>query len=111
MPTELPRIDVIHNVPETERTCACGTPMVEIGEEVSEQLDVVPMQVRVLRDIRKRYSCPNGEHAPVTAPVPAQVLPKSNASNDLLAMLLTTKYVDGLPLARWAIGACSRSPT
>jgi len=32
--------------------------------------------------------------------VPAQVLPKSNASNDLLAMLLTAKYVDGLPLAR-----------
>src|SRR5512140_3902179 len=32
---------------------------------------------------------------------PPQVLPKSNASNDLLAMLLTTKYVDGLPLARF----------
>ena len=37
---------------------------------------------------------------PVSAPAPAQVLPKSNASNDLLAMLLTAKYVDGLPLAR-----------
>ena len=34
-------------------------------------------------------------------PLPPQVLPKSNASNDLLAMLLTTKYVDGLPLARF----------
>lgn len=101
LPAELPRLDVIHDVPEAERTCACGTPMVEIGEEVSEQLDIVPMQIRVLRHVRKRYGCPAGEHAPVTAPAPAQVLPKSNASNDLLAMLVTAKYVDGLPLARF----------
>ncbi|OVZ63777.1 transposase [Pigmentiphaga sp. NML030171] len=101
LPSELPRIDIVHEVPESERTCACGTPMVQIGEEVSEQLDIVPMQVRVLRHIRKRYACPGGEQAPVTAPVAPQVLPKSNASNDLLAMLLTVKYVDGLPLARF----------
>lgn len=101
LPVELPRIDVIHDVPEAERTCACGTPMVEIGQDVSEQLDIVPMQVRVLRHIRKRYGCPKGDQAPVTAPAPAQVLPKSNASNDLLALLLIVKYVDGLPLARF----------
>ena len=101
LPIELPRIDVVHDVPEAERTCACGTPMVEIGQDVSEQLDIVPMQVRVLRHVRKRYGCPKGDEAPVTAPAPAQVLPKSNASNDLLAMLLVTKYVDGLPLARF----------
>ena len=101
LPIELPRIDVIHDVPEAERTCACGTPMVEIGQDVSEQLDIVPMQVRVLRHVRKRYGCPKGDQAPVSAPAPAQVLPKSNASNDLLAMLLVTKYVDGLPLARF----------
>lgn len=101
LPAELPRLDVIHDVPEVERTCACGTPMVEIGEDVSEQLDIVPMQIRVLRHVRKRYGCPAGEHAPVSARAPAQVLPKSNASNDLLAMLVTAKYVDGLPLARF----------
>jgi transposase len=101
LPVELPRIEVIHDVAEAERICACGTPMVEIGQDVSEQLDIVPMQVRVLRHVRKRYGCPKGDQAPVTAPAPAQVLPKSNASNDLLAMLLVTKYVDGLPLARF----------
>lgn len=101
LPEALPRIDIVHDVSETERTCACGTPMVEIGEDVSEQLDIIPMQVRVLRHIRKRYACPGGDAAPVTAPVPVQVLPKSNASSDLLAMLLTMKYVDGLPLARF----------
>ncbi len=101
LPADLPRIAVLHEVPEAERTGACGAPMVEIGEDISEQLDIVPMQVRVRRHIRKRYGCPQGDTAPVNAPAPAQVLPKSNASNDLLAMLLTTKYVDGLPLARF----------
>ncbi|MEB0141086.1 MULTISPECIES: IS66 family transposase [unclassified Undibacterium] len=97
----LKRVDVLHDIPAHERTCPCGTPMVEIGADISEQLDIVPMQVRVLRHIRKRYGCPGSTHAPVTAALPPQPLPKSNASADFLAMLLTTKYVDGLPLARF----------
>jgi transposase len=101
LPTELQRVDVVHDVPAAERTCPCGTPMVEIGEDVSEQLDLVPMQVRVLRHIRKRYGCPGSAHAPVTAALPPQPLPKSNASADLLAMLLVVKFIDGLPLARF----------
>jgi transposase len=99
--TGLLRVDVVHDVPEADRTCACGTAMVEIGQDISEQLDIVPMQVRVLRHIRKRYGCPTSQHAPVTAALPAQPLPKSNASVDFLAMLLTVKFVDGLPLARF----------
>ena len=67
LPTELPRVDVIHDVPEADRTCACGTPMVEIGQDSSEQLDIIPMQLRVLRHIRKRYGCVSSLHAPVTA--------------------------------------------
>src|SRR5512140_1413934 len=102
LPPELPRFDIRHELPEHERLCACcGKPMIEIGHAASEQLDLIPMQVRILRHLRVRYACPSGEHAPVSAPAPPQVLPKSNASNDLLAMLLTTKYVDGLPLARF----------
>jgi transposase len=99
--SDLPRVDIVHEVPEDQRLCPCGTPMVEIGEDVSEQLDIVPMQVRVLRHIRKRYGCPGSAHAPVVAALPAQPLPRSNASPDLLAMLLTVKYADGLSLARF----------
>jgi transposase len=94
-------VDIVHDVPEDQRLCPCGTPMVEIGEDISEQLDIVPMQVRVLRHIRKRYGCPGSAHAPVVAALPAQPLPRSNASPDLLAMLLTVKYADGLSLARF----------
>jgi transposase len=101
LPSELERVDIVHDLPEHERVCECGTPMVVIGQEVSEQLDIVPMQIRVLRHIRLRYGCPKSEQAPVIAPPAAQVLPKSNASAGFLAMLLTTKYADGVPLARF----------
>jgi len=101
LPAELKRIDIVHDVPEQERTCPCGTPMIVIGEEVSEQLDIIPLQIQVLRHIRKRYGCPGSLHAPVTAALPPQPLPKSNASADLLAMLLAVKFIDGMPLARF----------
>ena len=97
----LARVDVLHDLPEADRTCPCGCPMVLIGQDISEQLDIVPMQVRVIRNIRNRYGCPGSQHAPVTAPLPAQPLPKSNASADFLAMLYTVKFVDGLPLTRF----------
>jgi transposase len=100
LPPELERVEIVHDVPEAERRC-CGTPMVVIGQDVSEQLDIVPMQVRVLRHIRLRYGCPTSIHAPVTAQLPPQALPKTNASADFLAMMLTVKFVDGLPLTRF----------
>src|SRR5690606_37485000 len=69
---ELPRLTLVHELPESERLCPCGTPMVEIGREVSEQLDIIPMQVRVLRHERVRYGCPDKSAAPRTAPPPPQ---------------------------------------
>jgi len=55
----------------------------------------------VLRHVRKTYACSCEAGAPVTVALPPQPIPKSNASPGLLAMLLTTKYVDGLPLYRF----------
>jgi len=95
---ELPRVEIVHDVPESERVCPCGTPMVVIGQEVSEQLDVIPMRIQVLRHIRLRYGCPKGEQAPVVAPAPLQVLPKSNASERFLATLLALKYLGNPPV-------------
>lgn len=84
---------MVHDVPEHERTCPCGTPMVEIGQDVSEQLDIVPMQVRVLRHIRKRYGCPGSVHAPVTAALPRQPLPVARLALIVLPpKLLSTNF-------------------
>lgn len=101
LPPELPRVQIEIDVPEEERQCACGTPMVRIGEDVSEQLDIIPMQVRVIRTVRPRYACPKGDQAPVQQPAAAQILPRSNFSAGFLAMMAVVKYVDGLPLARF----------
>jgi len=101
LPADLPRIEVIHELPEHELTCACGCRKHTIGEETSEQLEIVPMQIRVIKHIRKIYGCRGCETAPVTADKPAQLIEKSMASPSVLAMLLTTKYVDGLPLHRF----------
>ena len=101
LPPELPRVEVVIDVPEDQRQCGCGTPMARIGEDVSEQLDIIPMQIRVIRTVRPRYACPKGDQAPVQIAAPAQVLPRSNFSAGFLAMMAVVKYVDGLPLARF----------
>ncbi|WP_339493035.1 IS66 family transposase [Pseudomonas sp. EA_15y_Pfl2_R67] len=101
LPADLPRIEIIHDLPEHELSCICGCRKHAIGEETSEQLEIVPMQIRVIKHIRKVYGCRGCETAPVTADKPAQLIEKSMASPSVLAMLLTTKYVDGLPLHRF----------
>lgn len=100
LPPELPRVEILHALTDAERRCACGAEKVEIAPETSEQIDIVPMRVRVLKHIRQRCVCPRCQTAPVTAALPPQLLPKSNASADTVAFVATAKYVDGLPLYR-----------
>ena len=101
LPEYIERHEVLHDVPEAEKVCPHdGALMVRIGEAVSEQLDVIPAQVRVLRHIRPKYACPCCKEGVKTAPMPPQPIPKSLASPGLLAHVATAKYVDGLPLHR-----------
>ena len=62
LPAALPRVDIIHELPEGERWAPDGQPLTVIGEEVSEQLDIAPAttshaagNVRVLRHVRLKY--------------------------------------------------------
>ena len=43
LPAELPRVEVIHELPEHELACKCGCRKYVSDEEVSEQLEIVPM--------------------------------------------------------------------
>ena len=100
LPARLPRIEVIHELPEDERFCEHDGQMLrEINEVVSEQLDIVPATIQVIRHIRKQYACECGRCIR-TAPLPAQPIPKSMASPGLLAHVTVSKYVDALPLYR-----------
>jgi len=106
LPEDLPRVDVIHDVTEEEKRCGCGNTKACIGEEVSEQLDIVPAEVRVLRHVRPKYACRHCEgvegNSPtvVVAPPPAQIIPKAMASAGLIAQVIVSKFVDALPFYR-----------
>lgn len=103
LPERLVRLDVVHELPADELRCDHdGQSLNEIGEVISEQLDIVPATVRVIRHVRKRYACACGRCIK-TAPLPAQPIPKSMASPGLLAHVTVSKYQDGLPLYRTAI--------
>jgi transposase len=100
----LPREVVRHELPEDDRVCPHdGTALREIGVEVSEQLDVVPQQVRVIRHERVKYACPCCDGGLRLAPKPPQVIPKGLLSEAALAWVITSKYLDGLPLYRQAV--------
>jgi len=99
----LPREVVRHELPEGERVCPHdGTVLAEIGVEVSEQLDIIPQQVRVIRHERVKYACPCCEAGLRLAPKPPQVIPKGLLSEATLAWVISAKYLDGLPLYRQA---------
>ena len=106
LPADLPRVDIIHDVPEEEKHCDCGVALSCIGQDVSEKLDYVPARLRVIRHIRYKYACKNCEgvesEGPTVkiAPPPVQLIPKSIASEGLIAHLVVSKFADGLPLYR-----------
>jgi transposase/uncharacterized coiled-coil protein SlyX len=106
LPPELPRVEVIHDIPEEQKVCACGSPLVCIGREVSEKLDYIPAKIQVIQDVRLKYACNSCEgvesEGPTVqiAPAPPQIIPKGLASPGLLAHIAVSKYADALPLYR-----------
>jgi len=101
IPEKFPRKQVIHDIPESEKICPLdGTPLVRIGEEISEQYEYTPPKLIVLQHVRPKYASGCDHGGVRIAPVALQVLPKSMASPSLLAHITTAKFVDGLPLTR-----------
>ncbi len=100
----LPREVLRHELPQEQRVCPHdGARLSEIGVEVSEQLDIVPQQVRVIRHERVKYACPCCDGSLRLAARPAQVIPKGLFTESALAWIATSKYLDGLPLYRQAV--------
>ena len=100
LPADLPRIRIEHDLSAEEKHCTCGCELTEIGEECSEQLDIIPAKIQVLVQVRKKYACKKCEEGIKTAPLPPQPIPKSKASPGLLAHVAVSKYQDALPLYR-----------
>lgn len=106
LPEDLHRIEVVHDLPEDEKQCACGAALSRIGEEICEKLDYVPAKMQVIRHIRPKYACKSCEgvedDGPTVriAPPAEQLIPKSIATEGLLAHIAVSKFADALPLYR-----------
>ena len=101
LPTHLERTEQLVDV--EDKTCpCCGKALHQIGEDVSERLDVVPATFRVLVTRRPRYGCRSCESAVVQAPAPARIVEGGIPTEALIAQVLVSKYADHLPLYRQA---------
>ncbi|HDR9045519.1 TPA: IS66 family transposase [Burkholderia contaminans] len=99
----LPRDIVRHELPEAERFCVIdGHALVEFGVEISEQLTVIPEQLRVIQHQRVKYACPCCELGIKVTPAPPRIIPRGLLSESALAWIATGKYQFGMPLYRQA---------
>ena len=96
----LPRERVI--VPGPTGCACCGsTRLAKLGEDVTETLEVVPRQWKVIQVVREKFTCRDCERIS-QAPAPFHVLPRGLAGPSLLAMILYEKYGQHQPLNRQA---------
>jgi len=101
LPAQLPRYEVVIDAEHAACPC-CGGTMHSIGELRSEQLDIVPAQLRVRVTRRPRYACRACEGAVVVAPAPDRPIDGGMATEALVAHVVVSKYCDSLPLYRQA---------
>ena len=102
LPGELTRVErVLPSTPEQCSCKACGRETVVIGYEQSEQLDVKPAEYFVLVTKREKRVCKRCEEGGVaTAPLPARIIDKSLASDQVIINTVISKYCDHVPLYR-----------
>jgi len=97
-PAHLPRERVV--VPGPATCSCCGSSrLAKLGEDVTETLEVVPRQWKVVQTVREKFTCRDCEKIS-QAPAPFAVLPRGFAGPSLLAMILFEKYGQHQPLNR-----------
>jgi transposase len=99
-PEHLPRERVIVPGP-TSCACCGGTRLSKLGEDITETIEVVPRQWKVIQYVREKFSCRDCE-AIAQAPAPFHVIPRGWAGPSLLAMILFEKFGQHQPLNRQA---------
>ena len=92
-PRERRELDPGDNCPD------CGGDLRVLGEDVSELIDMIAAQLKVIEIARIKKSCRRCEKI-VQEPAPSRPIPRSMAGPGLLAYILTSKFDDHLPLYR-----------
>ena len=101
LPAHLPRIEMVVDIEDHSCPC-CRNALHRIGEDVSERLDIIPAQLRVLVVRRPKYACRACEEVVVQAPAPARLIEGGLPTEATVAQVLVSKYADHLPLYRQA---------
>lgn len=97
-PEHLPRERVVIAAP---RNCLCcgSAKLAKLGEDVTETLEVIPRQWKVIQTVREKFTCRECEKI-TQPPAPFHVTPRGFAGPNLLAMILFEKFAQHQPLNR-----------
>lgn len=101
LPDHLPRHTEEIHPPETELTCpGCGQHKEVFGQDVTEELDVIPAKFFVRRYVRFKYACRKCQEFVSIAAPPPRPMDKGIPGPGFPAQLITSKYADHVPLYR-----------
>ncbi len=106
LPKDLPRERIVLDLADDEKVCSCCQHTLhKIGEDSCEKLEFTPAVLKVLEYVRPKYSCRQCEKEADKVnisqkPAPSSLLPKSFATESLLANIILGKYQYALPLYR-----------
>ena len=98
LPDHLPR-EIVELAPTISCACCAPEKLVKIGEDVTEVLEKIPVQMKVIRYVRPKLACRRCE-AIFQAPSPDLPITKGRPGPSLIAHVAVAKYCDGLPLYR-----------
>jgi len=97
LPEHLPRERVI--IPGPAACPCCGGRLTKLGEAITESLESVPRQWKVVQTVREKFTCRACETI-TQPPAPFYPIARGRAGPNLLSLILTSKFGDHLPLNR-----------
>ena len=106
LPKDLPRERVVVDIDDEDKVCdGCQGQLHQMGEDISEKLEFIPAQIKVIEYARPKYACRHCEQVGTRntikqAKMPSMPINKGIATGSLLSQLITSKYQYGLPLHR-----------
>ena len=96
-PAHLPRERVV--IPGPTACPCCGGKLAKLGATITETLEVVPRQWKVIQTVREKFTCRSCEKI-TQPPAPFHVIPRGHVGPSLLAMILYAKFGEHQPLNR-----------
>jgi transposase len=97
LPEHLPRERVV--IPGPIACPCCGGRLTKLGETITESLESIPRQWKVVQTVREKFTCRSCETIS-QPPAPFYPIARGRAGPNLLAMILTSKFCDHQPLNR-----------